>query len=86
MTPLQLILAGEAFVSMREAEQERTQANIYLLSSLIRTAVWGKRLPKYDRLFKKEEEPKPKTKTMTDRQLYDAVLALNAAFGGSVEE
>lgn len=62
-----------------ESERQMRNADIYNLATLIRTAVWGKHMPKFDTVFRKTS----RKKEMTDEEMYSQVLALNALFGGS---
>ena len=84
MTPCQLLHASIAYADRVKAEQKIAQANNYVLASLIRTVVWGKHMPKYDRIFN-EENNGGRKKPMSDEELYKAVCAINAAMGGTVE-
>ena len=62
-----------------EYERQMRNADIYNLAALIRTAVWGKHMPKYDTVFRKTS----RKREMTDEEMYSSVLALNALFGGN---
>lgn len=64
---------------MLEEEDERKKAGIYNLAALIRTAVWGKRMPDYEQVFRRKQ------KEMSDEAMYASVLALNAMMGGRTE-
>ena len=44
--------------------------------------VWAKHPPKFERVFPQDR----KQKEMTEEQMMQQVLALNAAFGGRVRE
>ena len=78
MTPRQLQLACSAFSDARKTDLRLSSAKIYSLASLIRTAVWGKKMPAFDRVFPEEN----KKKVMSDEELYEQVRALNKLFGG----
>lgn len=83
MTPAELSLVCDAHIARKKAEQEAANSNIYNLAGLIRMAVWGKKMPKYDSIFEPEKEKKEK-KAMSDDEIFAAVCALNLAFGGKV--
>lgn len=76
---MELNLYARAYGSRRQAEQKLQQANIYSLAALIRSMVWSKHPPSYDRAF---PDSKPKPKQMSDDQMYAMVKGLNALFGG----
>ncbi len=79
MTPAELNLYAQAERRRREDEQRLTEANIYSLAALIRSMVWAKRPPSFERVFPEREDAK---KPMTDEQMYAQVVALNRMFGG----
>lgn len=79
MTPGELNLYARAYAARRKAEQKVSQANIYSLAALIRSMVWSKHPPSYERVFP-DQAPKPKQ--MSDDQMYAMVKGLNALFGG----
>lgn len=64
----------------READIEIQNAMVYHLASLVRVAVWGKRMPKMQPVFKKER------RQMTDEEMYKNVCALAKALGGEIRE
>lgn len=65
-----------------QADLQRVQN--YNLAVMIRSAVWAKiQMPDYSH-FCKEGGDDGKPKIMSDEQMYQQVLALNAALGGSV--
>lgn len=71
-----------------EVERQRlTEYNIYSLASLIRAAVWAKKMPSFeDFAGKSEDKQKPaEHKQMTDEQMYEQVRLLNKLFGGTEE-
>jgi len=79
MTPVELNLYARAAAKRQREEQRLSQANLYSLAALIRSMVWSKHPPSYEKVFpdksKNQEE-------MTDDQMYATVRALNALFGG----
>lgn len=83
MTPAELNLYARAYVRRREDEERICQANIYSLASLIRTMVWAKHPPRFEKVF---PEKKRKREPMTDEEMYARVVALNRLFGGEEVE
>ena len=70
------------------ADREQTQTENerkrdYNLAVLVRAAIGAKRMPDYDRFFP-EGAGQSEKKFMSDEQMYQQVLALNAALGGTV--
>lgn len=78
MTPSQFYAWTNGYLEKLENDRQLRQADIYNLAALIRAAVWSKHMPKYESVFHRNR----KKKEMTDEQMYSAVLALNAMFGG----
>ena len=71
------------------ADREQTQAESerkrdYNLAVMVRAAVGAKRMPDYHRFFP-EGAGQSEKKPMSDEQMYQQVLALNAALGGTVK-
>ena len=62
-----------------DIRERAEKANIYNLSALIRVAIWGKRMPKYEQVFR----GKRSRRKMSDEEMYNTVLALNGKWGGS---
>ena len=81
MTPSELNLAARAYSARTKSEQEFASLMNYQLATLIRAAVWSKRMPEYRSPF----EAKPKQIEQSDDALFASVLALNAAMGGTIE-
>lgn len=79
MTPVELNIYARAYGQRRHSEQKTAQANIYSLAALIRSMIWGKHPPSYEKVF---PDQNPKQTEMTDNQMYDMVRGLNALFGG----
>ena len=79
MTPVELNIYARAYGQQRHDEQKISQANIYALAALIRSMIWGKHPPSYEKVF---PDQKSKQTEMTDNQMYDMVRGLNALFGG----
>lgn len=82
MTPRELWIYSRAYRDRVRGEARVKHAEIYSLASLIRPMVWAKHPPKFERVFPQDR----KQKEMTEEQMMQQVLALNAAFGGRVRE
>lgn len=80
MTPVQLNLYARAWAERRQEEQRLAQVNLYSLSALIRSMVWSKHPPSFERAFPEHGQ---KQGAMDDGQLYETVKGLNALFGGT---
>ena len=85
MTPAQLAIAAKGRTEMLQIAQRIAQANNYSLACLIRTAVWGKHMPSFDKIANAGGKPEA-PETMTDQQMLNALTAITRAYGGSVEE
>lgn len=81
MTPVELNIYARAYADQRKQEQRLQVANIYSLAALIRSMVWSKHPPSFDRAFPDAKANK-KQENMTDDQMYAMVKGLNALFGG----
>lgn len=79
MTPVELNIFARAVVERRKEEQKIAQANIYSHAALIRSMIWGKHPPSYEKAFPGNSRPQ---KEMTDDQMYAMAKGLNALFGG----
>lgn len=77
MTPAELNLYANARMERRKAEQRLAQANLYSLAALVRSMIWAKHPPSFDRVF-----PEERRENMSDEQMYAMVKGLNALFGG----
>ena len=84
ITPRELYILSRGVEESRRAEQRLTQINLYSLASLVRSAVWSKHMPTYQRFFGEDPDvSKSDTKKeMSDEAMYAVVRSLNAAFGG----
>lgn len=81
MTPVELNIYARAYVSRRKEEQKISQVNIYSLAALVRSMIWSKHPPSFERTFSEAQTDKPQEQ-MTDDQMYAMVKGLNALFGG----
>jgi len=81
MTPVELNIYARAYADQRKQEQRLQVANIYSLAALIRSMVWSKHPPSFDRVFPEAKADK-KQEIMTDDQMYAMVKGLNALYGG----
>ena len=80
MTPVELNIYARAYAEQRKQAQRVQVGNIYSLASLIRSMVWSKHPPSFERAFPGIDDFQHKE--MTDDQMYAKVKALNALFGG----
>ena len=80
MTPAELNIYARAYGERQTQAQRLRTANIYSLAALIRSMVWNKHPPSFERVFP-DANPK-KQEEMTDDQMYAMVKGLNALFGG----
>ena len=81
MTPVELNLYARAYAEQQTQAQRLRVANIYSLAVLIRSMVWSKHPPSFDRAFP-DAGVKKKQEEMTDDAMYAMVKGLNALFGG----
>lgn len=79
MTPAQLNIYARAYTQRHQDEQRLTQANIYSLAALIRSMIWSKRPPSFERVFPGIRQT---PKEMSDAEMYAQIKRLNALFGG----
>ena len=80
MTPAELNLYARAYGEQQTQAQRLRVANIYSLAALIRSMVWSKHPPSFERVF---PDAKPqKQEEMTGEAMYAMVKGLNALFGG----
>ena len=82
MTPVELNIYARAYGERQTQAQRLRSANIYSLAVLIRSMVWSKHPPSFDRAFPDVKANKQKKEEMTDDQMYAMVKGLNALFGG----
>ena len=78
MTPAELNIYARAYATQQQARQEASQINLYSLSALIRTMIWSKHPPSYEKAYPKKNV----SSQQSDEELYAQVRALNALFGG----
>lgn len=78
MTPAELNIHARAYATRQQARQEASQINLYSLSALIRTMIWSKHPPSYEKAYPKKNV----SGQQSDEELYAQVRALNALFGG----
>lgn len=82
MTPAELNLYARACAERQTQEQRLRVTNIYSLATLIRSMVWSKHPPSFERAFPHAEDKPKEQEEMTDDQMYAMVRGLNALFGG----
>ena len=80
MTPRELWIFSRAYRDRVRSEARAKRAEIYALAALIRSMIWAKHPPRFERVFPEDM----RQKEMTDEQMKQQVLALNAVFGGKV--
>lgn len=83
MTPTAFRAYVRGYLEEQKFRIETRQRQDYNLAVMVRAAVGAKHMPEYERFFKSAGQAGPK-KPMSDAQMYQQVLALNAALGGSV--
>lgn len=71
----------EARRDQAEEDTRLDRARIYGLASAVRTMIWSKHPPSYERMFPGDA----RKKKMSDEEMYAQVRALNALFGGKEE-
>jgi len=76
MTPYELSLTAKGYQQRKEMEQKESTYQAYLISRW----VWQKRID-IEKILKHEE----KKKEMTDEEMLQQVMKLNAMFGGEVK-
>ena len=81
MTPRELGWMLEARGEQAEEDARMDRAKIYGLASAVRTMIWSKHPPSYERMFPDDA----KRKKMSDEEMYEQVRVLNALFGGKEE-
>lgn len=81
MTPRELAWLLDAYGENAEEQARMTRTKIYSLASAVRTMIWAKHPPSYERMFPEDR----RKKEMTDEEMFEQVRALNALFGGKEE-
>ena len=79
MTPAAFSAWTKGYICTQKENDERMKAWIYCHASLVRSAVWGRRMPDYEQIFARNR------RNMSDEEMYESVLALNAMIGGKKE-
>lgn len=80
LTPAQFYIYVKTCVDSAAQQRKATNADVYNLASLVRVAVWGKRMPKYEAVFQSA-----KKRNMSGDDMFKFVSALNASLGGNGE-
>lgn len=78
MTPASFGAYVKGYLKEQETQQELLAAQNYRLAAIVREAIWSRRMPPYETFALKKQQKK----VMTDDEMYQSVLALNAALGG----
>ena len=84
MTPAAFRAYVQGCADREQTKTEYERHRDYNLAVLVRAAVGAKRMPDYHRFFP-EGAGQSEKKPMSDEQMYQQVLALNAALGGTVK-
>ena len=79
MTPAAFHAYVEGYLEEQKAAIEIQRRQNYNLAVMVRVAVGTKRMPEYKKFF-----PEKRKKQMSDEEMYQQVLALNALLGGTV--
>ena len=82
MTPREFHLWAGAFRERQRAGRRERRAEIYSLAALIRSMVWAKHPPDFERVFPEERQKAE----MSEQQMLRQVMAQNAAFGGRITQ
>lgn len=77
MTPRELMVYINGHTEKAEYDAERRQHELYVCALLVSRFVWAKRVPPYEKIFKKRRHA-----SMTDEQMLKMAEALNSLFGG----
>lgn len=80
MTPRQFAAYANGCIERREDDQKLAQVNIYNLACLVKSAVWGKHMPKYSKAF--PDAKMRRKEAMTDEEMFAAVCAFMQGRGG----
>ncbi len=83
MTPRELWIWSRAYRDRIRNEARARRSEIYTLASLVRPMIWSKHPPSFERAFPEDVR---RNKKMTEKQMLQQAMALNAAFGGKVTE
>ena len=79
MTPAQLADYAKGYRARQEAQQRRTNVDLYNLAALISSVTLSRHPKSFEDVFPDQKQPQ---KEMTDEQMYAQVKMLNALFGG----
>ena len=80
LTPRQFAAYADGCIERRNDDQKLAQVNIYNLACLVKSAVWGKHMVKYERAF--PDAKKLRDGAMSDEEMYASVCAFMKARGG----
>jgi len=84
MTPAAFRAYVKGYLEEERFRMETRQRQDYNLAVMVRAAIGERRMPEYERFYRGGKQAGAKQDTMTDEQMYQQVLALNAALGGTV--
>lgn len=80
MTPAAFRAYVRGYLEEQKFRLEARQRQDYNLAVMVRAAVGEKRMPEYERFFRNQRS----RKAMSDAEIYQSILAINAALGGTV--
>lgn len=82
MTPATFRAWIKGYLDVQQAMREGKRHEDYNLAVMFRAAMGSNRMPSFEQVF--PDSRRGSREPMTDEQMYQQVLALNAALGGSV--
>ena len=80
MTPAAFRAYVRGYLEEQKFRLEARQRQDYNLAVMVRAAVGEKRMPEYERFFRNQKS----RKAMSDTEICQSILAINAALGGTV--
>lgn len=76
MTPRELRIWADAFLTRLKRQEHDRKTDIYNLAGLTRAMIWSRHPPRYEDVFPEKKGP------MDDEAMYATVKTLNRLFGG----
>lgn len=80
MTPTAFRAYVRGYLEEQKFQIEARQRQDYNLAVMVRAAMGEKRMPEYERFFRHQKS----RKAMSDAEICQSILAINAALGGTV--
>lgn len=84
MTPSSFRAYVKGYLEEQRYQNETRQRQDYNLAVMVRAAIGEKRMPGYDRFYSEQKKHGKRAQNMSDDQMFQQVLALNKALGGTV--